>query len=92
LSKSAIFDNSPNLRRKRTLLCDLVLYYIRLPVRTYGQAENQHPSAALNYFCDYQDFSIFIGKEPVIIVVLVPMKNILTSLKDILHKENRETK
>jgi len=34
----------------------------------------------------------FIEDGLVIIVELLPMKNILTSLKNILHKENREIK
>jgi len=37
-------------------------------------------------------FFIFIEDELVIVVELLPMKYILTSLKNILHEENRETK
>ena len=56
------------------------------------QSDNRHPLPALNYFFNYQYFFIFIGDLPVIMVLLVSIKDILTSLKNILHEENRETK
>jgi hypothetical protein len=57
-----------------------------------GNAKKSHPVAGRRYCLNSNKFFIFVEDEAVAAVESVTMKHILTSLKNILHEENRETK